>query len=69
MPPIWFLIFVAVCATFAVRATIRGFRGGGIYAFGERQSSVLVVLVWVGFLIAVGLFAGTQLGFIPNHAP
>ena len=65
---IWFLVFVAICAGFALRAIVRGFRGGGFYVWGQRQSNVAVGLAWAVILIAFGLFAATQLGFIPDHA-
>ena len=67
--PIWFLVFIAVCACFALSAAVRGIWGSGIYVAGQRMSRFTVLLAMVIILIAWGLFAAIQLGFISNHAP
>lgn len=66
MPPIWFLVFVALCAIFPIRATIRGFRGDGFYVRGQKQSSITVVLAWAIILTVIGIMAAIGLGFVPN---
>jgi hypothetical protein len=67
--PIWFLVFLAFCACFALIAALRGLRGNGIYIGGERVSPLSIVLSAIIILMAFGIFAAVQLGFIPDHAP
>jgi hypothetical protein len=65
----WFLVFLALCFVPVAWSTIRAFRGDGFYVLGQRQSGLTILLAWIIILIAFGLFAAIQLGFIPNHAP
>ena len=66
---IWFLLLVAVGWFFAFRAALRVFRGEEVYIGGKRPKPILVAVILVLFLIVIGIFAATQLGFIPDHAP
>jgi predicted PurR-regulated permease PerM len=57
-------IAVLLAATFfALRRVLRS-RGGD-----RAYSRVIVIGAAIIILVAFGLFAATQLGFIPNHAP
>jgi len=67
--PVWFLVFLAICACFAIGTAIRGLKGDGIYIGREKVSRLTIVLAMIGILVAFGFFAATQLGFIPDHAP
>ena len=69
MPPIWFLAFIAVCAFFPMRATIRGFRGDGFYVWGQKQSGMIVVCGWIIFAIIAAIIAAERLGLITDYAP
>ena len=69
MPPLWFLIFVWVCAGFAAVKAIRGFRAGGFYISGERVSPAMVIAFFVFCLFVNGIFAAIGLGFITDYAP
>lgn len=67
--PIWFLIVIALCMPFAILAMVRSFSSEGMYIAGERVSRPTILLAATIIMIAFGLLAATQLGFIPNHAP
>jgi hypothetical protein len=69
MPPLWFLIFVCICAGFAAVKAIRGFRGEGLYVAGERVSPALVAGIFTLFLFVLGIIAAIKLGFITDYAP
>ena len=66
--PIWFIIIVAVCAVFGVRAAIRGYKGDWVIA-GQSISRPTIVLASLIILVAWALLAAIQLGLIPDHAP
>ena len=67
--PIWFFVFVVVCALWAFGSAIWKIGNGGLYIAGKRQSPLIVVLAAIGMTVVFGLFAAIQLGFIPDHAP
>ena len=66
---IWFALFVVFCACFVAFRAIRGFSGDGFYVAGQEVTPAMAGMMLVIFLVAFGLFAAIQLGFIPNHAP
>jgi len=65
----WFLVLLAVCASFAVGTAIRGLRGEGLTVAGQTISPATVVLAATIILLAFGLTAAMQLGFIGDHYP
>jgi hypothetical protein len=69
MPPTWFLIFLAFCAGWIANTAFRIFRGDEVSIAGQRASQPITAAAVAIILIAVGLFAATQLGFIADHAP
>ena len=69
MPPTWFLIFFAFCAGWIANTSLRIFRGEEVYIAGQRASRPITAAAVAIILVAVGLFAATQLGFIADHAP
>ena len=69
MPPLWFLIFVWLCAGFVAVKAIRGFRAGGFYIAGERVGPAMVIAFFVFFLFVNGIIAAIGLGFITDYAP
>ena len=67
--PIWFIVLLAVCASFAVRAAMRGLSSDGLIIAGQKINRVTVVLATIIVVTAFGLIALIELGFIPDHAP
>jgi hypothetical protein len=69
MPPTGFLIFFAFCAGWAANSAFRILRGDEVSIAGRKASRSVTAAALVIILVAVGLFAATQLGFITDHAP
>ena len=69
MPPTWFLILLAFCAGWVANTALRIFRGDEVYIAGEKASPSIAAGALAIIVVAVGLLAATQLGFIPDHAP
>jgi hypothetical protein len=66
--PIWFILFIAVCASFALFGAIRGIKGGMTIG-GQTISPAAIVVIMIGILIGFGLLAAVQFGLITDHAP
>ena len=67
--PIWFLVLLAFCAPFAVRAAMRGLSSDGLNIAGQKIGRLTMVLAAIIIATAFGLLAAIELGFIPNHYP
>lgn len=61
--------FFTVLAAFGVLRGLGALQRDGVAGIRSRTSRSTRVLAAVVIAIAWGLFAATQLGFIPNHAP
>ena len=69
MPPTWFVIFFAFSLGWAANTTLRILRGNEVYFAGQKASRSVTAAAFAIILVAVGLMAAMQLGFIPDHAP
>ena len=69
MPPIWFLVFVVLCAGFVGVKALRGFRSDGFYVAGQRVTPAMAMASLVPFLIILAIWAAIALGFITDYAP
>lgn len=63
---VWALIIAL--AVFGVFRGLNALRSGGV-TVATRANRMTVVFAAIVIIIAFGLFAATQLGFIPDHAP
>jgi hypothetical protein len=69
MLPTWFLIWLAFCGGWAANTALRIFRGHEVYLAGQKASRAVTGVAVAIIVVAFGLMAATQLGFIPDHAP
>lgn len=61
-----FFIVIAGLAIFNGLRALRRYGVRGVWGEASRPTIIAAVII---ILVAWGLFAATQLGFIPNHAP
>lgn len=67
--PMWFIVFVGICAVFGFVGSMRALRRGGWYIWGKRVAPSTIILVMIVIVIVFGIAAAVQLGFIADHAP
>lgn len=66
--PVWFMILLAICIPFGIRTMVQGPRNDGMNIPGEL-SRLIIMFATAMIVITLGMFAATQLGLLPGHAP
>ena len=67
--PVWLWVLTALCGFVGLRSAWRR-KESGDTPFGGAKANRLTIVLAVGIiLVALGLMAAIQLGFVPDHAP
>ena len=69
MPPTWFVVLFAFSLGWAANTALRVLRGNEVYIAGQKASRSVMAAAFAIILVAAGLMAAIQLGFIPDYAP
>ena len=67
--PIWFWVLIVFCGFVGLRSAWRRTESGDTRLGGAKASRTTIVLAVGIILVAFGLMAAIQFGFIPDHAP